>query len=128
MTHILIIDSDTAEKNAGNLANGDPTTGAGYANALRACQDDVKTTIVAPYDGDEVPPLDGFDGVVFTGSGVAWSTDDARAAPLAAVMRRVFDMGLPTLGSCNGMQLAASVLGAVRRPLPWGARTGWRGK
>ena len=78
--------------------------------------------VISPYDGDETPDLSGFDGIAFTGSSVEWNTDDERAAPLAAVMRAGFAAGLPTIGSCNGMQLAASVLGGFLRIRRTGAR------
>lgn len=122
--HILIVDSDTAQKNKDLVDEGLRRTGDGYAEALRVCDPDLMITIIAPYDGDPVPPLEGFDGVVFTGSGVEWNTDDARAEPIAAAMRTVFAEGLPTLGSCNGMQLAASVLGGTSAASPKGREDG----
>lgn len=124
MPHILIVDSNPEEINAPTRARQGTTTGENYAAALRACREDLQITIVAPYDGEDAPPLKNFDGVVFTGSGVDWNTDDARAAPLRAVMERVFDAGLPTLGSCNGMQLAASVLGGASDASPNGREDG----
>lgn len=81
--------------------------------------------VIRPYDGDGTPDLLGFDGIVFTGSSVGWNTDDTRAAPLAAVMRDGFAAGVPTLGSCNGMQLAASVLGGSTAPRQTGERMAW---
>lgn len=124
MPRILIIDSNPAAANAPFVEHQGMTIGQNYAAALNACQDDLNITIVAPYDGENLPALEGFDGVVFTGSSVAWNTDDARAAPLADAMRRVFDQGLPTLGSCNGMQLAASVLGGTSDASPNGREDG----
>ena len=120
MPQILIIDSNTAEINSASSK----CAGAVYADALMACQDDLKITIAAPYDGDDTPDLSGVDGVVFTGSGVEWNTDDPRAEPLAQVMRAVFAKGIPTLGSCNGMQLAASVLGGCSSASPNGHEDG----
>tara|TARA_R110002110_G_scaffold40504_7_gene129496 strand:- start:2928 stop:3698 length:771 start_codon:yes stop_codon:yes gene_type:complete len=124
MPNILIVDSNTEEANAPFLEHQDATIGEGYAAALNACRDDLSITIVSPYQGENLPPLDGFDGVVFTGSSVDWNTDDARAKPLAEAMRRVFAEGLPTLGSCNGMQLAASVLGGRSEASPNGREDG----
>ncbi len=124
MPRILIIDSNPEEFNAPMRERQGTTTGGNYADALRACRDDLNITIVAPYDGEQVPPLDGFDGVVFTGSSVSWNTNDDRAEPLRIIMRKVFDKGLPTLGSCNGMQLAASVLGGASDASPNGREDG----
>ncbi len=125
MPRILIIDSNPAAQNESFVANGGTAVGENYANALRACRDDLTITIVAPYDRDPLPALADFDGVVFTGSSVEWNTDDARAKPIADVMRAVFAQGLPTLGSCNGMQLAASVLGGRSDASPNGPEDGF---
>lgn len=124
MPKILIIDSNTAAANDPFVEHQGATLGENFARALNACRDDLDLTIITPYDGDALPPLHAFDGVVFTGSSVEWNTDDARAAPLADVMRRVFAKGLPTLGACNGMQLAASVLGGRSDASPNGREDG----
>ncbi len=124
MKHVLIVDSDTPELNARNLRAAGQTTGQGYEAALRACTPDLATTIVAPYAGEACADMSSFDGVAFTGSGVDWCTDDAQAKPLAKVMEACFAAGLPTLGSCNGMQLAATVLGGSNRASPNGREDG----
>lgn len=124
MLRILVIDSDPADLNATIIAETGGTTGQNYAAVLRSLRDDVETTVLCPYDGDPLPDLTTFHGAVFTGSGVAWNTDDARAEPLRIVMRAVFGKGLPTLGSCNGMQLAASVLGGASDASPNGREDG----
>lgn len=124
MLRILIVDSDLADANARLKTATGHTTGEGYAAALQACRNDLEITIICPYDGDALPVLEEFDGVVFTGSGVEWCTDDPRAAPLTRAMERCFAAGLPTLGSCNGMQLAATVLGGSNRASPNGREDG----
>jgi GMP synthase (glutamine-hydrolysing) len=122
--HILIVDSDTEEINARTIAAVGRTTGQGYAEALTECRADLQFTIVAPYMGGVPPELSAFDGVVFTGSGVEWCVDAPEARPLAEVMETCFAAGLPTLGSCNGMQLAAQVLGGSNRASPKGREDG----
>lgn len=124
MLRILIVDSDPAEANARSKAAVGQTTGALYASALRECRDDLEFITVAPYDDNALPPLDDYDGAVFTGSGVEWCTDDQRAKPLARVMEACFAARLPTAGSCNGMQLAATVLGGSNRASPNGREDG----
>ncbi|WP_299502317.1 type 1 glutamine amidotransferase [uncultured Roseobacter sp.] len=124
MLKILIVDSDPGDANTRNQAEVGHTTGEGYADALKACRSDLTIDIVSPYDGEDLPDLAGFDGVVFTGSGVAWCTDAPEAKPLAAAMQRCFAAGLPTLGSCNGMQLAATVLGGRNHASPNGREDG----
>lgn len=107
MTHILIAESNSPDMVARGLRDADP-----FVDTFRALDPDLKLTVVHPYRDPFAPALlAGVDGVVFTGSGVAWCVTDVRAAPLAAAMRLCLDSGLPVWGSCNGMQLAAHVLG-----------------
>jgi GMP synthase (glutamine-hydrolysing) len=124
MPHVLIIESNPAERSAGLRRMAGTDYGTLYGEALKACRGDLTTAVCAPYDGEALPDLAGFDGVAFTGSGVDWSTEDARADPLAAAMRAAFAAGLPTVGSCNGMQLAASVLGGQCGASPNGVEQG----
>lgn len=85
---------------------------------------DVEALIVAPYAAESLPDLSGVDGAVFTGSAVEWCADAPEARPLAEAMEAAFAAGLPVLGSCNGMQLAAHVLGGRLRASPKGREDG----
>ena len=124
MPRILIVESNPRDISASLAARAGATLGAVYADALRGIDADAEIEIISPYDGDETPEMTRFDGVAFTGSSVAWNTDDDRAAPLAAVMRAAFAAGRPVIGSCNGMQLAASVLGGSAAASPNGREDG----
>ena len=110
MTKLLIVESNTPDRVAQDRANGYLPTAEAYGETLKEVDASVSYATVAPYGGDTLV-LDGVDGVVFTGSGVAWNTSDARAMPLQKAMEQVFAAGVPSYGSCNGMQLAATVLG-----------------
>lgn len=105
MTHILIIESNTPAL----LAKG-KSAASYFVQTFQAIAPELRLSVVSPYAGTEVS-FDGVDGAVFTGSGVEWSTDAAEAAPLRVVMAQCFDAGRPAWGSCNGLQLAAVVLG-----------------
>lgn len=107
---ILVVENNSPDLIAKNRANGYLPTAEAYGRTLAALDADVAFSTVAPYAGEEVV-LDGIDGTVFTGAGVIWNTSDKRAAPLQRAMEQIFAAGLPTFGSCNGMQLAATVLG-----------------
>lgn len=124
MTHILIIESNPAAETARLRELGGASCAELYARTLTTIRPNLRTTIIAPYDGEEVEDLSVFDGVAFTGSSVEWNTDDALAEPLAAVMRRCFDSGVPVIGSCNGMQLAASLMGGSTAESPNGREDG----
>lgn len=108
---ILMVDSNPEDINARGAVHFGGHSGESFAAELKAIDPTLEIVVVAPYDMEQPLDLSDFDGAVFTGSAVAWNTDDTRATPLAEVMRQVFAAGVPTYGSCNGMQLAASVLG-----------------
>jgi GMP synthase (glutamine-hydrolysing) len=124
MPRVLIVESNPAGLSARleRLAGG--SYGVIYAAQLKAVRAEMVTMITSPYDGDPLPDLTGFNGVVFTGSSVDWNTHDVRVAPLADAMRAVFAAGLPVLGSCNGMQLAATLLGGRSDLSPNGREDG----
>lgn len=105
MTHIMIVESNSPDL----LAQG-RSASAFFVSTFQAFAADLHLSIAAPYAGSEVS-FEGVDGVVFTGSGVEWSTDAPEAAPLRATMEACFAAGRPAWGSCNGLQLAAVVLG-----------------
>jgi GMP synthase (glutamine-hydrolysing) len=79
--------------------------------------------VVAPYKTplEEVGEV---DGIILTGSGVNWSVDAPEAASLRDAMVPVLDAGVPIWGSCNGLQLAAVVLGGAVGASPNGQELG----
>jgi len=110
MAHILIVENNTPEIVARDRANGHLPTAEAYGRTLREIEPALTFATTAPYAGQELV-TEGVDAVVFTGSGVTWNTSDTQAKPLQRAMEQVFAAGLPCYGSCNGMQLAATVLG-----------------
>ena len=89
-------------------------------------------TVATPYDGDALPPLDGFAGLLVLGGSVDSRDDDA--APwlpgVRDLVRRAERDGVPTLGICLGHQVAADALGGATGRNPAGrcrsmARVGW---
>lgn len=104
---ILIVESNSrallAEGRSGAMS---------FVRTLLAIAPECALEIVAPYAAafDPSAARDA-DGVIFTGSGVMWATDAPEAAPLRNAMEQVFAQSIPSWGSCNGLQLAAVVLG-----------------
>lgn len=120
MTSILIVES-----NSPDLVALGQAASVHFVRTLLALSSDIDLRIVAPYQNPFAEgSLDGVDGVVFTGSGVAWSTDAEEARPLRDAMERVFEYGRPTWGSCNGLQLASVVLGGDVGASPNGMEIG----
>lgn len=110
MTILVIVESDTPD-----LSGNAPV----YAPVLASLG--AESRVVSPYVAPATAgDFEGADGVVFTGSGAPFGTGDPEAAPLRAAMALAFEAGLPAFGSCNGMNLAASLLGGETGPSPNG--------
>ncbi|SFL70041.1 type 1 glutamine amidotransferase [Shimia aestuarii] len=120
MTIVLIIESNTPE-----LLAGGKSASAFFLRSLHGLDASLTLKVVCPYAAP--PPADiydGVDGIIYTGSGVNWATDAPEAAPLRAEMERSFEQNLPVWGSCNGLQLAAVVLGGTVAASPNGFEIG----
>ena len=78
----------------------------GFEQAFQYLAPDADVRVVNPYAGAlNADDFTGVDGVVFTGSGVAWSADAPESACQRAAMELAFDAGLPSWGravmACN---------------------------
>ncbi len=125
MSSILIVESDTPALIQHAKDNGLATSAQIYTLALRHFVPDMDLRVAAPYKSPlKEQDYAGVNGVVFTGSAVNWSASAPEAAPLRRAMNTVFEMGFPVLGSCNGMQLAAAVLGGKTGASPNGFEVG----
>ena len=114
MTSILIVDSNGPEL---------PALGPGFSAVLQAISQKITCSLCAPYLGQGLPEGP-FDGVVFTGSGVAWCVDAPEGRNLRDIWRQVVCWKVPIWGSCNGMQLAAFMLGGRCAASPHGDEDG----
>ncbi len=121
MTTILIMEGNTPDIIASGVSGA-----AGFVRTFLAAAPAVQLRVVAPYAGrfDEAV-FDGVNGVVFTGSGTRWDTNAAQVDAQLEAMIRSFGAGLPVWGSCNGMQLAAVVLGGEVDANPIGLEVGF---
>lgn len=125
MKSILILEGNTAELALEAKTRNGVSPAEMYELALKSQEPEIQCHIIAPYestvtDGD----LNNIDGVVLTGSGVPWSVDDPQAKPLREAVSLVFELGIPTLASCNGMQLGAVILGGKIGVSPNGMEVG----
>jgi GMP synthase (glutamine-hydrolysing) len=114
MTRILIVDSN---------GPGLPALGPGFAAVLQKLSGSITCSLCAPYLGQALPD-EVFDGVVFTGSAVAWCVDAPEGQALRDIWRQVTRWQVPIWGSCNGMQLAAFMLGGICAASPHGDEEG----
>ncbi|KAH8050394.1 glutamine amidotransferase class-I [Aureococcus anophagefferens] len=80
-------------------------------------------------DDDYVPPSDdalaAFDAAAFTGSSYSAYAPDVDVARQVDLMRRTFDCGVSSFGSCWGIQIAAVALGGRVELSPNGREVGF---
>ena len=122
MPTILIVEGNTAEfmRETGSAGGAMP-----FVREIHAIAPEFSFKLVYPYESPlKSDDLQGISGAIFTGAGVNWSTDAPEAQPLRDAMITVFDAGIPTWGSCNGLQLAATVLGGTVGASPNGLEVG----
>ena len=113
MKKILLAEGNIAEARERSRALCGFTQGERYAQVLR---DLAPALTVDVYNLPELGPLprhvlDGFDGVVLTGSALQIYEDRAEVHRQIAFARDVFDAGMPFFGSCWGVQVATVAAG-----------------
>ena len=107
MPTILIFEGNTPKAITSGYSGA-----AGFVRTLLALAPSLDLRVAVPHAGpiaDEF--LDAVDAFVFTGSGAPFAADAEEAAPQRALMTRALESGHPVWGSCNGLHLAALVLG-----------------
>jgi len=114
---IVIVEANTPARIAAARTRGLPSMAQAYAGALTRLCPGVPTRIQAPHAGDRLD-ISAASGVIFTGSTEDFAPSDPIAAPQRAAMEAALSSGLPVFGSCNGMQLAALVLGGSLETSP----------
>ena len=99
-----------------------------FTEALQSQDQSVKTFTLNVVDGERLPQgmaLTDFDGVVITGSPLSAYEDAPGVRRQIEVARAVFEAGVPTFGSCWGLQLMTAALGGTVRLNPRGREIGF---
>lgn len=119
---LLILEGNTAESRAEQIAAGGAASGLGYADVLRPFAPDATIDICYPADGPVVlpAPLDAYDGVAITGSALHIYEVGGPVERQVALARAVLDAGIPLFGSCWGLQVITAAAGGTVRPNPNG--------
>lgn len=125
---VLVIDGNRAAIREQQAAAGGTPTGEGYVRALRSLAP-VSCDIVRPADAAVVLPagvaLTDYQGVAITGSALNIYDGGESIDRQIELMRAVFDSGVPSFGSCWGMQLAVTAAGGRVRANPLGREFGF---
>ncbi|MEO0937735.1 MAG: type 1 glutamine amidotransferase [Pseudomonadota bacterium] len=106
---ILIVEGNSPERVAQGKTGADA-----FVRTFKALGFEGEMRVVQP----DTAPLNVSDfaearGAVFTGAGNDWATDAPEAAAQRAAMEEALEAGVPIWGSCNGLNLAACVLGGT---------------
>jgi GMP synthase (glutamine-hydrolysing) len=125
---ILLADGNTKDRNDAMKAVGGELGAERYANEIRRMFPNAQMTTVYPADGDGYLPsgiaLEDFDGMVMGGSGLRAFEQAPEVTRQVDLMRAALDAGLPVLGSCWGLQIAAVAAGGAVQASPRGREVG----
>lgn len=117
----LVAESETPDEREARRASAGKSSGETYAATLQQMRPDCTVTIVAPADADPLPlagdSIAGFDAVFVTGSPLHVYDDTPEVRRQLAFMRAVFASGVPSFGSCAGLQLAVAAAGGRVRKM-----------
>ena len=100
-----------------------------YIDFLHRYIRSVKTTVCFAADPGSILPEDmdihGFDGIIWTGSDLTiFHLDDERVVKQIEFARALYEYGIPSFGSCWGIQMAAVAAGGEVQKNPKGREWG----
>jgi len=122
LARILIIDGNTAETRAKHVAVGGTASGDGYAATLKRLKPGIQCDIVHPADQEPKLPdgvaLTDYAGAAITGSALNIYSLEPAVERQIDLVKAVFAAGVPTFGSCWGLQVGVTAAGGsvVRNP------------
>ena len=127
MLRILIADGTPAAMQAEREKFGIPSNASLFEAALRSQQPDIRCWSINVADGQELPvgvALGDFNGLMLSGSPLHIYGPTPAVARQIEFARAAFKAGVPTWGSCWGVQVATVALGGAVRRNPRGRELG----
>ena len=111
MTRLLIIEGNPRERRDGTTARGLRTASGIYAEAITAHFPAIEIDILHAADPEARTPygrhFTDYDGMVISGSALHAYDPDFAVTNQIAVVKAAGETGIPILGSCWGLQIAA---------------------
>jgi GMP synthase-like glutamine amidotransferase len=118
----LVAESETAEHRAQRRERAGKSSGETFQATLEQMVPDAEVTRVEPADADgdrmDADEIAAFDAVFLTGSPLHVYEDAPEVRRQIAFMREVFNSGVPSFGSCAGLQVAVAAAGGRVREMP----------
>lgn len=126
---LLIVDGYPEDARERHRAGFGLTPGEAYAAVVKRIVPAAACDIALPADADAQLPsgagLSSYDAVILTGSPLHVYHDEAPVRRQIELMRAVYDSGVPSFGSCWGLQVAAVAAGGTVTPNPLGREVGF---
>ncbi|WP_374943277.1 type 1 glutamine amidotransferase [Sphingomonas sp.] len=117
----LVADSETAAEREQRRRSAGKSAGESYAATLAQIAPGCTVEVRAPADSGQ-PEITGadlrYDAVFVSGSPLHVYCDTPETRRQLAFMRAVFAAGVPSFGSCAGLQVAAAAAGGTVRKMP----------
>jgi len=124
---LLVMEGNTADARAKQVAAGGTALSEGYAEVLRGLAPDCVVDICYPADPGANLPLggiEGYDGVAITGSALNVYDGGPAIERQIELTRAIFKAKTPLFGSCWGLQLMTVAAGGAVRANPKGREIG----
>ncbi|TNC45003.1 type 1 glutamine amidotransferase [Rubellimicrobium rubrum] len=122
MPHYLVAQSELPEQREARRQRAGKSAGETYAATLRQMRPGAMVSLISPADEDAVilsqSELATFDAVFLTGSPMHVYNQTPPVERQLAFMRAVFASGVPSFGSCAGLQVAVAAAGGRVRKMP----------
>jgi GMP synthase (glutamine-hydrolysing) len=126
---LLVIEGNTPENRALQVAAGGAVASAGYTALLQELLPSAVVDICFPADpGANLPngqALEGYDGIAITGSGLHVYKPSRAVTSQIELTRTALQSGTPVFGSCWGLQVLTVAAGGVVRKNPKGREIGF---
>lgn len=126
---LLVIEGNTAEGRARQLAAGGAIASKDYTELLRELLPGAFVDVCFPADPGEALPagnaLEDYDGVAVTGSALHIYDGGPAVTAQVDLVRTVLDAGTPIFGSCWGLQVLTAAAGGSVRKNPRGRELGF---
>jgi GMP synthase (glutamine-hydrolysing) len=126
---LLVIEGNTPENRALQVAAGGTVASAGYTALLQELLPSAVVDICFPADpGANLPngqALEGYDGIAITGSGLHVYKPSRAVTSQIELTRTALQSGTPVFGSCWGLQVLTVAAGGVVRKNPKGREIGF---
>lgn len=121
MPRFLVAESETSEERRARRRRSGRSSGESFAETLRQLEPEARVE-VAPIADPEAEAwtaeaIAGFDGVFLAGSPLHVHEPSPEAARAIGFMRAVFASGVPSFGSCAGLQIAVAAAGGRTGPM-----------